>query len=63
MILFKLPFIVGDYKKKNLAFAVKVFRLMGTARGKIFYNRKDDLCDCSAHFIFVFLDVNVFVLL
>lgn len=54
---------MGDYKKKNLAFAVKVFRLMGTARGKIFYNRKDDLCDCSAHFIFVFLDVNVFVLL
>lgn len=36
---------------------------MGTARGKISSNRKDDLCDCSTHFIFVFLDVNVHVLL
>lgn len=36
---------------------------MGTARGTISYNRKDDLCDCSARFVFVFLDVNVLVLL
>lgn len=36
---------------------------MGTARGKISYNRKDDLCDCRTHFVFVFLDVNVHALL
>lgn len=57
-----MPFIVGDYIKKN-EFAVKVFRSMGTARGKISYNRKDDLCDCRTHFVFVFLDVNVHALL
>ncbi len=46
MILSKLPLL------KKTAFAVKGFWGMSTARRKISYNRKDDLCDCSIFFYY-----------